>query len=194
MAERMVMVRKGDMLLPMDNESLEELRKLPNGRPIGVDTVMVRNYELHKKAFVLVKLAFDYWEPKNLLSAIERKTVGNLGKFMVQHGVDQQAARNLCKAYMAQLDQKRKAMEAERSFEAFREFITIEAGFFDTVITPAGPKRVAKSWAYKNMTEDRFRELYKGILSACWDLVLKQTFDSPEHAEQVAMELLRFDG
>lgn len=194
MAERMMMHRKGDMLLPMDQESLETLRLLPTGRPIGVDTVTVRNYEFHKKAFALVKLAFDYWEPKNLLSTVERKTVGNLGKFMVRHGIDPEAARNLCKMYMAELNQKRQKMEAERSFEAFREFITVEAGFYDTVITPAGPKRVAKSWAYKNMTEERFQELYKGVFTACWDLVLKQTFDTPEHAEAVAMELLTFDG
>jgi len=194
MAERIMMERRGDMLIPVDSEGQAELRKVKTGQRVGVDIVTVRNEGLHRKAFVLLKLAFDYWEPKNFVSTVEKKTVGNLGKFMVQHGVDADAARALCKQYMQTLNESRKGMDADRSFDAFREFITVEAGFYDTVITPAGPKRVAKSWAYKNMSDSKFQELYKGVFNACWDLVLKQTFDSPEHAESVVMELLSFDG
>jgi len=187
------MRRRGDMLVPADEASAVALRALPTDQMIGVDTVVVRNFENHKRAMALVRLSFDYWEPKNFVSTIERKTVGNLGKFMVSNGVDRDAARALCKTYLQHVNANRQNMAAERSFESFREFITIEAGYCDTVLTPAGPKRMARSWAYKNMTEQKFQEMYKAIFAACWDLVLKQTFDSESHVEQVVMELIGFD-
>lgn len=193
MADRMMMQRRGDMLVPADQQAVEVLRSLPVGQPLGVDTVQVRNAGLHRKAFALMQLAFDYWQPENLVSTVERKTVHKLGKFMVDNGVDRDAARNLCGQFLRKLNASRETLEPEKSFEAFREFVTVEAGFCDTVITPSGPKRVAKSWAYKNMSEARFQELYGAVFEVLWRLVLKQTFASPDEAETAAMALLGFD-
>lgn len=193
MSNRMMMTRRGDMLVPCDNQSLDELRSLPVNHPLGVDVVQVRNPGLHRKAFALLQLGFSYWEPDNFVSTMERKTVHKLGKFMVDNGVDRDAARRLCGEFLRKLNASRETLEAEKSFEAFREFVTVEAGFFDTVITPAGPKRVAKSWAFKNMSEAKFQELYGAVFDVLWKLVLQQTFASPEEAEAAAIELLGFD-
>ena len=82
---------------------------------------------------------------------------------------------------------------AHADIDAFREFITVEAGYFDTVITPAGPRRVAKSWAWKNMAEADFQSLFAAIRRVCWELILSQTFTSIEEADAAAEQLMQFD-
>ena len=69
----------------------------------------------------------------------------------------------------------------------------MKAGFFKLVITPAGPRREAKSWAYKNMPEAEFQRLFSAIRSVCWELILSQTFETIEQADEVAAQMMTFD-
>lgn len=193
MAERMMMQREGDGLVPADQASRDELRKLPENTLLGVTAVKPRNLRFHRKVFSLVQLAFQYWNPTDYLTTVERSTVRTLADYLCHHGLDAEAVSNLCAGFLGHLNERRgERLEAEKSFEAFRDFITVEAGFCDTVISPAGPRRVPKSWAFANMDEDTFQALYKQIFTVCWELILKQTFSTPDAAEAAAEQLLSY--
>lgn len=190
---RFPIIRRGDMLLPANPEALEAVRALPLGRELGCDVVQLRNAALHRKAFAFVKLSFDYWQPKNHVQSIEKQTVGKLGRFLVGNGLDADTVRTLCKQFLHHLNDARRGLVVAKDFESFRQFITIEAGFYKLVITPAGPRKEAKSWAYKNMAQADFENLFSAIRRVCWDLVLSQTFSSIEEADAVAEQLMNFD-
>lgn len=195
MTNRIIMVRRGDMLVPAGNEQLDSLRKLPTGVQLGVTAVQPRNLQFHRKAFALIKLAFDYWQPTNFVTTVETQTVRHLADYLCQSGLDANAVSALCSQFMQHLNAKRaQTLEAEKDIEQFRTFVTIQAGFYDTVMTPAGPKRVAKSWSFTNMNNDQFSDMYRQLMTVCWNLVLSQTFESPEAAEQAANQLINFDG
>jgi hypothetical protein len=54
--------------------------------------------------------------------------------------------------------------------EVYRYYLTMKAGFFDTIVTPAGKTIFkTKSLAFENMPEEEFREVF----SSCIDVFLK---------------------
>ena len=57
--------------------------------------------------------------------------------------------------------------EAYTDLQEFREAVTIEAGFSRIVKNMKGEEiLVAKSWAFDNMTESEFQELFDAMISA----------------------------
>lgn len=193
MAERIIVRRQGNALVPVDQQGIDALHKLPTDREMAADVVVPRNIRFHRKAFALLQLAFSYWEPANFVTTVEKTTVGQLGKFLVARGLERETVRNLCVEFLRHLNSRRQTLEAEKSFEAFREFMTVEAGYFDVVLTPAGPKKVAKSWSFASMDETTFSNFYRALFNACWRLVLSQHFGSEDEAEAAAEQLLSFD-
>lgn len=193
MAERVLIKRSGDCLLPANSEALEYVRSMKPNKDYAADIMTMRNEKLHKLAFAYLKLSFDYWEPSSFVTATENRIVDALGKFLCKNGLQVSTVSVLCENFLEALERQRKGLPVEKDFDSFRNFVTIESGFFKTVITPAGPRKEAKSWAYKNMSNEEFQKLYEAIRRTCWDLVLSQTFASPEDAEQAAMNLLSFD-
>lgn len=193
MAERILMRRFGEVLVPANEEAQETLGTLPVREDVAVDVVRLRNGALHRRAFAYIALANSLWNPKNLLSATEKETVRKLGKFLVGNGLDHETVRTLCSQFLGHLNNARKGVELERDIDSFRDFVTIEAGFYRTIITPAGPRRLARSWAYKNMPEGEFQRLFSAIRETCWRLVLSQEFKTIEEADVVAQRLMEFD-
>lgn len=190
---RLYLHRRGDGLFAANSEALNSLRALPMGKDYAVDIVLLRNGPMHRMAFSYLQLAFSYWQPKSYVSAVEKETVKTLGMFLSSNGIDENAAATLCKAFLVELNESRKGMAVEKDFDAFREFVTIEAGFYHSVITPAGPRKIAKSWAYKNMGEDEFKRLFDAIRRVCWELILSQTYNTIEEADLAAEQLMSFD-
>lgn len=193
MATRIPVVRRGNVLEPANQEALDAIRELAPGQTLAADLVMLRNGQLHRKAFAYVKLAFEHWSPANFLTAAETATVNKLGKFLADRGIDREAVQTLCDEFLGHLNNARRGLEVERDIDSFRELITVEAGHYRTVITPAGPRRIAKSWAYKNMSQVEFQRLFSDIRDTCWRLILNQTFASIEDADAVAEQLMQFD-
>lgn len=193
MAERILMRRRGDMLVPEDSAGIDALRKMPTDRTLGATVVVPRNIGLHRKAFALVNLAFDYWEPSSFVTAVERQTIAKLGRFLIDNGMDLDTVANLANQFVRHLSTARQTVEAEKSFDAFRDFVTVEAGYYSVIHTPAGPRKDAKSWSFASMDDQEFAVFFKALLAACWRLVLSQHFDSQEAAEAAAMQLLEFD-
>lgn len=52
------------MLAPSDAEAHDYVGKLKTGQDVRVKVTRARNLAFHRKYFALLKLAFDYWEPK----------------------------------------------------------------------------------------------------------------------------------
>lgn len=83
--------------------------------------------------------------------------------------------------------------ELEKSFDAFREQVTILAGFGETVysITGEGFTMRAKSISFAAMDEHEFEKLY----SATIDVLLRTTLNryaSREEIDRVVEQVLRF--
>lgn len=193
MAKTLSLHRRGDMLLGADNASLDQLRELPEDKTLRGQIVVPRNEAFHRKVFSMVQLAHQMWEPVTYLSSVERHTVRMLADYLCHHGLDAETVSALCSDFMQRLDDKRaERADFDKSFQAFRDFITVQAGFYDEVITPAGPRKVPKSWAFASMDDDTFQELYRAVFAVCWELVLQQRFESPEAAEAAAEQLLTY--
>ena len=192
MAE-LILIRQGDSLRPLSAEDLEILRKFPNGKPLRGKVTSMRNYAFHKKAFSMMSLSFQYWVPKSYITQIEKKTVENLFKFLVKRGVEPESTRVLCHEYLNYLNANRSQMEnLVRSFDSFRDWLTVEAGFYEEVITPAGPKRIPKSISFSSMDDSEFGEFYKSAFDVCWHLCLSANFKTPREAEAAAEQLLGY--
>lgn len=189
MAELFV-IRKGDALYPADSESVDALRKLGLGKELKADVKQPRNLKFHKKAFGLLNLAFSYWEPKTLVSEVETRTVDNLKNYMAKHGVSGEAIDALCSGFLSHMHDNRIHYETAKDFDSFREWITVKAGFFHFVQTPAGPRKVAKSISFAQMDEVDFSNYFKAILDQCWILCLHSVYESQE---QLANQLLNFE-
>jgi hypothetical protein len=87
-------------------------------------------------------------------------------------------------AYISGLQEARAARfpAVEKSREAFREWVTIEAGHFHLIQTPEGIRKKAKSISWASMDETEFEPLYRDVFNACWRLVLSAHFESEEQA------------
>ncbi|MVQ56321.1 DUF1367 family protein, partial [Salmonella enterica subsp. enterica serovar Bovismorbificans] len=80
-----------------------------------------------------------------------------------------------------------------KSFDAFREWVTVQAGFYTERFYPAGSRgRRAKSIAFARMDENEFQQVNKAVLNVLWNWILFRKFSSPEEVENVAAHLLEF--
>lgn len=188
-----IMVRNGDALRPAHDADLEAVRKLKHGQLVKMRWTTPRNEKFMRKAFALMRLAFQYWEPESMVTKVERDTVIHMGKFMVRNGMDAATAHNFCKQFLLDLKARRQTIEVDKAFTPFRHWLTIAAGFFETVQTPVGPKKIPISISYASMTEETFAEYYKAIFAVCWTEVLNRTFKTEQEAENAAAQLMDFE-
>ncbi|EDA5801383.1 DUF1367 family protein, partial [Salmonella enterica subsp. enterica serovar Stanley] len=80
-----------------------------------------------------------------------------------------------------------------KSFDAFREWVTVQAGFYTGHFYPDGSRgRRAKSIAFASMDETEFQQVYKAVLNVLWNWILFRKFSSLEEVENVAAHLLEF--
>ncbi|WOI78722.1 DUF1367 family protein [Pseudomonas aeruginosa] len=96
--------------------------------------------------------------------------------------------QNAVAAYIAKLEADRAGRfpAVEKSREAFREWITIEAGHFHLIHTPDGVRKEAKSISWASMDDTAFEPLYRDVFAACWRLVLSSHFENEADAMAAA--------
>lgn len=184
------LVRKGSMLAPSQESDLDSLKKLTVGRVYKAEIKAFRNYEFHKKLFSLLNLAFEYWEPGTMIAEVERSTVERLKGYFVKHGISEDATSALCEGFLKELESQRIQYDAGKDFDNFRHWVTVKAGYYNLVSTPAGPRKVAKSISYASMDELEFGNYYKQILNVCWELCLNKIFTNQD---ELAGQLLSYD-
>lgn len=185
------------ILTPATIEASEFLQRVKIGEWIQAEFRRVRNYEYHKRFFKLLQFGFDYWTPAGgVLTPQERQLVNGFVRYLItmsghQHGETLSAAAD---EYLFKIGQRRaQDVALLKSFEPYRAWAIVEAGYYDVVILPDGQRRrVAKSISFARMSEDTFQGLYKSVFNVLWNAILFRSFKTPEEAQNVALHLLEF--
>ncbi|EDW2057030.1 DUF1367 family protein [Salmonella enterica subsp. enterica] len=185
------------VLLPATPESEDFLHSVKIGEWIHGDFKRLRNYAFHKRFFKLLQLGFEYWTPVGgTLSPDELQLVERFVGYLVKisghrYGEVLTAAAGDFLLQEGQLQAREIVLL--KSFEPYRAWVTVQAGYYDEVILPDNSRRrVPKSIAFARMDEDTFRSLYKDVFNVLWNFILRHKFRSQQEAENVAMQLLGF--
>ncbi|EGI6490896.1 DUF1367 family protein [Salmonella enterica subsp. enterica serovar Hvittingfoss] len=185
------------VLLPATPESGDFLHSVKPGEWIHGDFKRLRNYAFHKRFFKLLQLGFEYWTPVGgSLSPDELRLIDRFVGYLVKmsgqrYGEVLTAAADDFLLTEGQLQTREIVLL--KSFEPYRAWVTVQAGYYDEVILPDNSRRrIPKSIAFARMDEDTFRSLYKDVFNVLWNYILRHKFRSHQEAENVAMQLLGF--
>ncbi|MDF3188048.1 DUF1367 family protein [Pseudomonas paracarnis] len=191
MAE-LALIRTAQGLVPATEADREITQKWKLGQVVHGKFTRMRNAKFHGKFFSMLDLAWEYWEPVGgLVPRQEMRGIRGLAKFFEAASGKAGQLSNAVEAYVAQLeaDRAERFPAVDKSREAFREWVTIEAGHFHLVRTPDGVRKEAKSISWANMDDTAFEPLYRDVFSACWRLVLSAHFESEEAALSAADQI-----
>lgn len=176
-----------------DRETISNWRV---GRGYKVSAVRLSDRALgyHRRYWAgLIALTLDYWQPTGgLIGRSEKAVLSSVIRFAEGQGAETNGLKTFFNAYLVNLKEKRadRVDVPHKSKEALHEWIKEEAGLFDLVMTPKGPKRITRSINFNSMSDEEFREFYKNAFNVCWNFILSKTFDDPDEAEYAAQQLL----
>ncbi|EHG3720964.1 DUF1367 family protein, partial [Salmonella enterica subsp. diarizonae serovar 11:k:z53] len=195
--ELQLIKQSSGILIPATPETSDILQsKIKLGAVLVAEFRQVRNPAFHRRFFALLNLGFEYWEPTGgAISANERKLVNGYAKFLAAYGGNEGALLDAAEQYLEQIANRRltNGISLCKSFDAFREWVTVQAGFYTEHFYPDGSRgRRAKSIAFASMDESEFQQVYKAVLNVLWNWILFRKFSSPEEVENVAAHLLEF--
>ena len=187
------------ILIPATPETSDILQsKIKLGAVLVAEFKQIRNPAFHRRFFALLNLGFEYWEPAGgAISSNERKLVTGYAKFLANYGGNQGALLDAAEQYLEQVANRRvtNGISLCKSFDAYRAWVTVEAGHFDAIQLPDGSlKKHPRSISFSNMDEIEFQQLYKSALDVLWRWILSRTFKSQAEAENAAAQLISFAG
>lgn len=191
----LALIKTSHGLVPATDADRETIQSWKFGQTVHGKFTRMRNAAFHRKFFALLDLAWGYWEPVGgLVPRQELRGIHGLAKFFEQASGKPGQLSDAVAAYIAQLESERaeRFPAVDKSREAFREHITIEAGHFHLVRTPDGVRKEAKSISWAAMDETAFEALYRDVFNACWRLVLSAHFESEEAAMSAADQMGAF--
>lgn len=185
------------ILIPATPETSDILQsKIKLGFLLVAEFRQVRNPAFHRRFFALLNLGFEYWEPTGgAISSNERKIVNGYARFLASYGGNESALLDAAEQYLEQIASRRitNGISLCKSFDAFRAWVTVEAGHYDAIQLPDGTLRKhPRSIAFASMDETEFRQVYKSVLNVLWNWILFRKFSSQEEVENVASQLLEF--
>lgn len=187
------------ILIPATPETSEILQsKIKLGDVLVAEFKRVRNPAFHRRFFALLNLGFEYWEPTGgAISSNERKLVTGYAKYLAAYGGNEGALLDAAEQYLEQVANRRvtNGISLCKSFDAYRSWVTIEAGHFDAIELPDGTLRKhPRSISFSNMDEVEFQQLYKAALDVLWRWILSKAFKNHRDAENAAAQLMSFAG
>lgn len=194
MAE-LALIRTAQGLVPATEADRETIQCWKAGQVIHGKFTKMRNARFHGKFFAMLDLAWEYWEPVGgLIPRQEMRGIRGLAKFFEAQSGRPGQLSNAVDAYITGLEQARaeRFPSVDKSREAFREWVTIEAGHFHLVRTPDGVRKEAKSISWANMDDTQFEPIYRDVFNACWRLVLSAHFETEEAALAAADQIGSF--
>ncbi|MCR9028356.1 DUF1367 family protein [Citrobacter amalonaticus] len=195
MAHIALVKNKNGLLEPANVEAGDFLQHVKTGVILNCDVKRARNYLFHKKYFSLLKLGFDYWTPSGgAVTEAEKSILNSFIRYQIALVGNEDTLHEIERAFIEKIASRRVNETALfKSFEVFREWATVEAGFYDEYIFPDNTKRrEARSVSFSSMSEDEFNELYKSTLNVLWNHILFKKFKNPAEAENVASQLLEY--
>ena len=176
----------------------EILRSLQAGRAYRVKVTQLsgRSYRHHKLFFGgLLPLAYEYWQPAGgLVTQGERAMVERFAQRLEALHESGGLFLEFAQEFVLGVAKKRgeKGGAVLQSMEAFRKWLTIEAGYFDVYETPAGIRKEAKSISFAQMGQEAFNGFYRACFQVAWNMMLSGKFDSEEAALRAAEEMMEF--
>ncbi|AKR76983.1 MULTISPECIES: DUF1367 family protein [Edwardsiella] len=187
------------ILIPATPETSEILQsKIKLGDVLVAEFKRVRNPAFHRRFFALLNLGFEYWEPTGgAISSNERKLVTGYAKYLAAYGGNEGALLDAAEQYLEQVANRRvtNGISLCKSFDAYRAWVTVEAGHFDAIELPDGTLRKhPRSISFSNMDEVEFQQLYKAALDVLWRWILAKAFRNQNEAENAAAQLMSFAG
>ena len=199
MAQLQLIKQSTGILIPATPETSDFLQsKCKLGSVLVADFKLVRNPAFHRRFFALLNLGFEYWEPTGgAISSNERKLVNCYARFLASYGGNESTLLDAAEQYLEQIASRRitNGISLCKSFDAYRAWVTVEAGHYDAIQLPDGTLRKhPRSIAFANMDETEFQDLYKSALDVLWRWILSRTFNSREEAENAAAQLMSFAG
>ncbi|MNG60928.1 hypothetical protein D3C81_18090 [compost metagenome] len=195
MAQYSYIKTAGDMLVPATRDARDFLRSKKVGSVLYADFKQARNPAFHRKFFSLLNLGFDYWQPTGgTISPADKALVNGYVKFLAYYAGTEDALQAAADEYLADVAEKRAGnISAAKSFEAFRAWVTIQAGFYVEFIMPDGTTRKEpKSISFAKMDDIEFGEFYKAVLDVLWNYILFRTFPDQQSAENAAAQLMGY--
>lgn len=175
----------------------EILRGLQAGRAYRVKVTQLSGRSLrHHKLFFggLLPLAYEYWQPTGgLVGKAERETVQWVVRNMArQTGANEAVLQEAAEQFLQTLARLRaeKYGAVLQSMEAFRKWLTVEAGYFDVYETPAGIRKEAKSISFAQMDQEAFNGFYRACFQVAWNMMLSAKFENQEAALRAAEEMM----
>ncbi|HCP5563894.1 TPA: DUF1367 family protein [Escherichia coli] len=196
MAQHSFIRVSGGSLIPATPDTQRWLtERVKPGAVVYADFKQARNPAFHRKFFSLLNLGFDYWHPSGgAISPTERELVHGYVKLLAYYGGHGDVMAELADQYLLDESEKRAGnISAVKSFEAFRAWAIMEAGFYDVHQMPDGSlMRVPRSISFVAMDDLEFGQLYSAVLDVLWNYILFRTFASQEAAENAAAQLLDY--
>lgn len=175
----------------------EILRGLKAGKAYRVKVTQLSDRSLrHHKLFFggLLPLAYEYWQPTGgLVGKAERETVQWVVRNMArQTGANEAVLQEAAEQFLQTLARLRaeKYGAVLQSMEAFRKWLTVEAGYFDVYETPAGIRKEAKSISFAQMDQEAFNDFYRACFDVAWNMMLSAKFENQEAALRAAEEMM----
>lgn len=82
-------------------------------------------------------------------------------------------------------------LHPEKNFDMTRKWLTVQAGYYDVLVTPKGDIRVeAKSLKFNSMKQDDFDKLYSSVIDASLKALPRSWTE--DELERVAQEIINF--
>lgn len=195
-------MQPGAMIKWATDADREIARRIPNGSTVVVEMkYQDRNLAHHRKAFALLNLGFQYYQPEvKLISDAERWIAHKVASLVGKHAGDKTLYENVTKAIaeeaigaLALHRSEKYDPELVKTPEAFREKMLIAAGFYDEVVqADGGARKQAHSMSFAGMSQQRFNEVYKGLFGAIWNEVLFRHFANEDEMQQAVNQLEGF--
>lgn len=185
----------GNLLVPTTREARDFLQTKKIGSVLYADFKQARNPAFHRKLFSLLNLGFDYWQPTGgAISPSDKALVNGYVKFLAYYAGGEDALQAAADEYLADVAEKRAGnISVAKSFETFRAWVTIQAGFYVEYTMPDGSARKEpKSISFAKMDDIEFGEFYKAVLDVLWNYILFRTFPDQQSAENAAAQLMGY--
>ncbi|CAM3715551.1 hypothetical protein BS639_17070 [Rouxiella silvae] len=196
MAQYSFIKSQGGVLLPATPDTVDFVsNKLKLGALLTADFKRVRNPAFHRKFFSLLNLGFEYWEPVGgTISPSEKRLLRGYVRHLASYAGSEDALSAVADEYFATVSSRRAAnISTTKSFEAFRRWVTIEAGHFDVFQLPDGSLlKEPRSISFAKMDELEFNDLFKATLDVLWTFILSKSFTDQQAVENAASQLMGY--
>ncbi|MGY6029862.1 DUF1367 family protein [Phytobacter sp. AG2a] len=198
MAQLQLIQQSSGILIPATPETSDFLYlKCKLGAVLEGEFRQVRNAALHRKYFSLLNLGFEYWEPNGgAITSSEKSIVNRYAGYLALRVGNGDVLTSYAEEFFADVAERRSSnITATKSFDAYREWVIVSAGYYEIVNLPDGTQRKrAKSISFANMDDTTFAPLYNESLNVLWRFILSRAFTSKVEAENAAAQLMSYAG